>query len=376
VAVLLAALLGARPLAAVVLAVPPVRQTLSVIPLPVRFLLGFGLTFLVARPIVALWLEGNFDPPFGSEFLPVVISTALGVLIFAILLGVRPEPAGAAPAPRGTRTLMMLGLIALIAVMLWLGTPEPVAAGDCSGLTDCFSGGQAGTAAAAGAAAAAAAIAGSRGIDRVGRKMLDSMGFPEEGAPTAGGQPAATTTPAEAAAVEAPSATDSPVADSPTAETATTEPRATATTTEAPMADTPTTQAPATDAPTAEAATPAGDDGLGGKAQTLSEAGPTVDQPTAQAPETPPAEPAQPAPEVPAAEVGPTPVAADQAVDDGLGGKARSLGDVPTEELPSDAQPPAGEQPTAAQPPAETFTRPDASEATESSGERRRGEKQ
>lgn len=386
-ALLLVALLGARPLAALVLAVPRVRRVLGVIPLPLRFLLGFGLTYFLARPILdfwmlhggqvkILWFTWRADRPFGSEFFPVVVATALGVLIFAILLGARPEPAGGAPPrpPAGTSTLAMLCIIGLVVVMLWLGTPEPVAAGDCSGLSDCFSAGQAGTAAAAGAAAAAAAIAGSRGAERVGRKVLDSIGFPEEATGEATGEAFAddglggkAASVGEAGAVDStpgPADRPAPAPSAPPAAAPAPQPLVGLQTppveAEAPVAE------PELRVAEAEPAAPegdlaAGDDGAGGKTRTLEEGGPVAEQPTVA--ETPPLETA-PAPAQPPAAAGPAPAAAAEAgEDDGLGGKTASLGELPGDEAPRPAaQPPAAEPPAQQRPAGDAFTRPGAGE--------------
>jgi hypothetical protein len=101
VPLLLLALIGGPLLAQVVLRLPGVEPALGLVPVPVRFLLAFLLTFLLARPIAGVWFEWHIQ--WGSEFMPVVLSTAIGVVVFSVLLGARREGLLPRRPPSGTR---------------------------------------------------------------------------------------------------------------------------------------------------------------------------------------------------------------------------------------------------------------------------------
>lgn len=151
IAILFGALLGARPAARWIHQRLGVGQLLAPIPWLVRYVAGFlatyGIGLIVIPPL--------FDVFIGTEFLPLVITIALGMIVFEFLLA---EPRDLPPAERrvgaGTAALMLvaggLGFLALAG---------PVSADNCSGRFDCY---PAPFVAAGGSAAAAAAAAANR----------------------------------------------------------------------------------------------------------------------------------------------------------------------------------------------------------------------
>ena len=143
---------------------------LARIPWLIRFLGGFVLTYLVGLLINNF----TFEPAYGSEFFPLVLTAAIGLAIFQVLLGatappgteaeeaaVEPETGEADP---GSPVATGAGMAALAAMLLAIGAlfamPAAVAADNCSSWGDCPATMEAVAAAGAGAAAVAALGAG------------------------------------------------------------------------------------------------------------------------------------------------------------------------------------------------------------------------
>lgn len=135
--------------------------TLWRVPWVIRFIGAFLLTFLIG--IVVNTIIFQPIPEIGSEFFPLVITTALGLALFRVLLGVVDQPEAepesgesASPAPgiaAGVIAALALGGLALFAV------PPPVSANNCSGWGDCPVTMEAVAAAGAGSAAVVAVTA-------------------------------------------------------------------------------------------------------------------------------------------------------------------------------------------------------------------------
>lgn len=158
VVILAGASLASQPLAERILKTGTLRQMLRGIPWLIRFLIGFGVTFVVGVVINTVRYESVGD----SIFFPLVLTVALGLVIFQVLLADRndEEDEEATPAPQaGSPSAGSVAgtLIVAIAVggMLLMAFPGAVLADNCSGLQDCNSTATGAAAAAAGAAAAA-----------------------------------------------------------------------------------------------------------------------------------------------------------------------------------------------------------------------------
>ena len=142
---------------------------LARIPWLIRFLGAFVLTYLVGLLINNF----TFEPAYGSEFFPLVLTAAIGLAIFQVLLGATAPPATEAEAAvepeseetdPGSPIATGAGMAALAAMLLAIGAlfamPAAVAADNCSSWGDCPATMEAVAAAGAGAAAVAALGAG------------------------------------------------------------------------------------------------------------------------------------------------------------------------------------------------------------------------
>jgi hypothetical protein len=153
-----------QPVASRVLRNDRLRKLLRGIPWVMRFVAGFGLTFVIGYVINTV----RYEPLAGSEFFPLVLTVAFGLLIFQVLLsdlntdedGEEDEPGGSAEAAGGAIGAALV--IFAVGAMLQLAFPSTAFADNCSGLFDCNQTIGAAAAAAAGAAAAAAGAAASR----------------------------------------------------------------------------------------------------------------------------------------------------------------------------------------------------------------------
>lgn len=142
------------------------------VPWVIRFILAFLITFAFGFVVNAIIFQ-----PFGdSEFFPLVVTTAVGLALFRVLLGaVEPPPAEPAePAEPGEPQRAAPGIAAGVLAALAIGglalfaLPPPVSANNCSGWGDCPVTMEAVAAAGAGSAAIvalSAALAASRAAE-------------------------------------------------------------------------------------------------------------------------------------------------------------------------------------------------------------------
>ncbi len=110
------------------------RATLGRVHPLIRFVVAIVATFVIGQLVTALW----YQPLLGSEFFPIVLSLALGLLVFRLLLADLMTPiARSTIRPAGTGTVAALALFA--AAIVTLASPGPASADNCSGLSDCAS---------------------------------------------------------------------------------------------------------------------------------------------------------------------------------------------------------------------------------------------
>jgi hypothetical protein len=159
-----------QPVASRVLRNDRLRRLLRGIPWVLRFVAGFGLTYVIGYVINTV----RYEPLAGSEFFPLVLTVAFGLLIFQVLLsdvdtdedddsGESARPEG---APQAGGAIGAALVVFAVGAMLQLAFPATAFADNCSGLFDCNQTIGAAAAAAAGAAAAAAGAAASRNQSR------------------------------------------------------------------------------------------------------------------------------------------------------------------------------------------------------------------
>lgn len=137
--ILVVAFVVAELLAGVVGATPALREPLGATPLWARLLAGLAATFIVAQ-IVTSALRA---PMLGSEFFPMVLSMAIGLVIFRVLVTAEVTPMSARHSPRTGSAIPAAALLlvaGLAAATTLLASPLPVAADNCGGLTDCLNG--------------------------------------------------------------------------------------------------------------------------------------------------------------------------------------------------------------------------------------------
>jgi hypothetical protein len=133
VVLLFGALLGGELVLSSVLRTPRFRSLFVRIPYPLRFVVAFVATFIIAYFIMA----NLYRPAFGSEFFPLVLSLAVGFLLFHLLLGVDEAVLSSSYPPNHSGT----GTALLIAIGFFLlAEPSVVFADNCSGLSDCAKG--------------------------------------------------------------------------------------------------------------------------------------------------------------------------------------------------------------------------------------------
>jgi len=158
-----------QPVASRALRNDRLRKLLRGIPWVGRFVAGFGLTYVIGYVINTV----RYEPLGGSEFFPLVLTVAFGLLIFQVLLNDldtdeddgdddASESAGAEGAPSAGGAIGAALVIFAVGAMLQLAFPATAFADNCSGLFDCNQTIGAAAAAAAGAAAAAAGAAANR----------------------------------------------------------------------------------------------------------------------------------------------------------------------------------------------------------------------
>jgi hypothetical protein len=137
--ILVAAFVGAELLAGLVAATPQLGHLVASTPLWARLLAGMAATFLVAQLITGIVQQ----PLLGSEFFPMIVSMAVGLIIFRVLVTAELAPispqAPMRPSP-GSGVAVVALLAVLAAATALLSSPTPAAADNCSGLSDCLSG--------------------------------------------------------------------------------------------------------------------------------------------------------------------------------------------------------------------------------------------
>ncbi|MBA3688596.1 MAG: hypothetical protein H0W81_07195 [Chloroflexi bacterium] len=169
-----------QPIASRVLRNDRFRNLLRGIPWVIRFVVGFGLTYVIGYVINTV----RYEPLARSEFFPLVLTVAFGLLIFQVLLSDADadadtdddegEEEASAPSAKGEPSAGgVVGaalVIFAVGAMLQLALPAVAFADNCSGLLDCNATIGAAAAAAAGAAAAATGAAASRNQNRNKRR--------------------------------------------------------------------------------------------------------------------------------------------------------------------------------------------------------------
>lgn len=183
--------LASQPVAERLLKFQTIRRLLAPIPWIVRFVVGFGLTFTVGIIVNSV----RYDSLAGSEFFPLVVTVAFGLIIFQVVLSdPGEEEADAAPATPVAPTSAtgsssaggVIGAVFLGLVTGWLAQlafPGTALADNCSGLFDCYVSGVGAASAAAAAAAVAAAAATQRNRRIRRRKRRRTPGEPTDQVP-------------------------------------------------------------------------------------------------------------------------------------------------------------------------------------------------
>jgi hypothetical protein len=136
---------------------PALTNLLGRIPWVIRFIVAFVVTFAFGNLVNNL----VFNPVGDSEFFPLVITAAVGLALFRIVLGsVEPPAAEEEPAQRPAAGMASIVLLALLVggALLFMA-PPPVSANNCSGWGDCPVTMEAVAAAGAGSAAVVAVTA-------------------------------------------------------------------------------------------------------------------------------------------------------------------------------------------------------------------------
>lgn len=116
--------------------VKAVHTRLLRVPWRARVLVAFVLTFVVTQAIV----EWRYRPLGGSEFFPYVLSLAIGLLIFRILLDIDEASMEYRIAkteeddPIIVRSVVLVGFATFVFLAI---VPDVALADDCSSLTDC-----------------------------------------------------------------------------------------------------------------------------------------------------------------------------------------------------------------------------------------------
>ena len=116
--------------------VKAVHTRLLRVPWRARVLVAFLLTFVVTQAIV----EWRYRPLGGSEFFPYVLSLAIGLLIFRILLDIDEAAMEyrIAKTEEDDPTIVPSVVLVAFATFAFLAmVPDVALADDCSGLTDC-----------------------------------------------------------------------------------------------------------------------------------------------------------------------------------------------------------------------------------------------
>lgn len=112
---------------------PALRATITRLPFVARLGIALAGTFLFSQLVFAVW----YQPLFGSEFFPLVLSLAVGIVLFRVLMEMPAtgESSGSRASRGAVGTASML--LPLLVGAAWLAGPEVVRADNCSGLFDC-----------------------------------------------------------------------------------------------------------------------------------------------------------------------------------------------------------------------------------------------
>lgn len=156
---LFVALVVVRPIVALLFWRTPAGSLLARIPWLVRFVAAFALTMLVGLVIMPPLYDDYY---FGSEFLPLILTIAIGLVIFDVLTadewargGVPRAASDAAVSAAGGHVTSLLFML-LAGGAIYLAAPSVASADNCAGRLDCTlsmygaAGGAAGAAAGAG----------------------------------------------------------------------------------------------------------------------------------------------------------------------------------------------------------------------------------
>ena len=133
-AILAVGLIGARPAARLVVSALRLAGPLSLLPWPVRLILGFGAAVGVDWVVLTiLGLTG------GSRFSTAVVAIAIG--LFVVALFTTPDDAAGqavrSPIPPASVTAASLGGVAMLGLAS-LAFPAVASADNCGDMTDCF----------------------------------------------------------------------------------------------------------------------------------------------------------------------------------------------------------------------------------------------
>jgi len=170
IAVLLASLILARPLALWLLPRTGLAPLLVRIHPFLRYLAGVLITYLIGTFITGAAYNGGVHAPFMvSQFFPLVLTIALGIPVIEFLTRADDVVAGQA---NGRPMVPGPGLVLLLVAtgVAFLALPRPALADNCASLSDCWNTFTGAAAAAAGAAGAAASSAGNslwRGLKKL-----------------------------------------------------------------------------------------------------------------------------------------------------------------------------------------------------------------
>lgn len=105
------------------------------LPTLVALAVAMLLTALVSAAILLPW----YAPTFGSEFLPLVVAIAAGIIVVPVVIEALADPAAPPthPTPPSSPGPGTITTAIGIAIVLLLSMPSPAAADNCSGLIDC-----------------------------------------------------------------------------------------------------------------------------------------------------------------------------------------------------------------------------------------------
>jgi hypothetical protein len=113
----------------------PLGRLLVSVPWAVRFLLGFALTYVFGLVISNFMFEPLQTEFISSEFFPLLVTVAVGLALFRLLLGAQAPRVEDQPPTASATASVVLALLG--GVGLLLSAPAPAAANNCSDWWDC-----------------------------------------------------------------------------------------------------------------------------------------------------------------------------------------------------------------------------------------------